>query len=346
MRATTILLLAVVCSARAFAQSADGGVDVADAGVTEDAGTAASATDAGVPLTFLLAGLEANKSAAEYSAGLAQSIAQRLAAAGLDVKTQDDVARVLGVARQQQLAGCTEDSQACMLELGNALGSGYVISGRVDRLGDRYLLNLTVLDLREGAPAMKSHREVEGASELPHAADQIADEIAAHFGFAPRSQPFFSPVDGYGFNLALGLGSELITSIARLAPSLNLELGYRVTKSWAAFLQISAAFTFGSQSEQATIIPGLLGVRYYFRETKSLQPTVGAGLGLLSTIDSLQGKARPSLVLMGGLWWFIVDPIGVGLEANVDVLGLAFEFADTNKSGVNVGLSLAVMYRF
>lgn len=330
------LLVALAWAGSAFAQSADAGV-----AATSDAGTE--------PPIFLFSGLESNKAAAELAPGLGQSLSQRLGADGLKVRTQDDVARILGIERQKQLLGtCSDDSSSCMLELGNALNAGFVVNGRVDRYGDKYTLNVTVLDMKTSAAVLKVRREADGASELPDAADSAADEVAQHFGFGPKTKPFFSPVSGYGFNIALGLGSQLITSIAQLAPLIDLELGYRITRTWALFLKISTAITFATSTEStsATIVPGVIGLRYHFRDNKSLQPTVSTALGISSTIGSFQGKTRPSLVLGGGLWWFIVDPIGVGLEATVDVLGLAFSFANTDKTGIDVGFSLAVMYRF
>jgi hypothetical protein len=341
-----VLLLSLVCTGSAFAQ--DGGVSETDAGVGQtDASTATP--DAGAP-SFLFYGLESNKPAAELSSGLGQSFAQRLAADGLTIETQEDVVRILGLERQKELSGNCSEGSNCMLELGNAMAVGFAINGRVDRYGDRYVFNVNLLDMKANAPVMKVRREVEGASDLPEAVDSAADEIALHFGYGPKSKPFFSPVSLYGFNLALGLGSELITSIAQLAPQVDLELGYRITRTWAIFLKISTLVTFGSASmpdTSATIVPGLIGLRYYFRDNKSIQPTLSTALGIKSTVSSIQGKGtRPSLVLGGGLWWFIVEPIGVGLEASVDVLGLAFGFADTNKTGIDVGFSLAVMYRF
>ncbi len=354
----------------AFAADAGSGALAADAGsgaLAADAGSGALAADAGAVAAgaasptvapaadggtsrlaghpgFVVLRLGSNKPASDYAPALTDKLAQRLVAAGLSVRTQDDISRLLGAERQKELLGCADDGNSCMLELTNALGSRYVVAGRVDRLGDHFLVNVSVTDSVDASVVVNVHREAGEVDDLPGALDQVADDLLAHFGLQ-QSKPFFTPADPMGFNLSLRLGSTLITSIAALAPEVQLELGYRVSRAWAPFLQISAHFTI-DKTTTVQITPGLLGLRYYFREAKSLQPTLGAGLGVVSTIGTFQGTTRPSLVVLGGLQWFVVDRIGVGLEASVDLLGLAFEYADTGKTGLNLGLSLGVMYRF
>ncbi len=320
----------------------DGGVPPSFAGPEADAG---SAPDGGAPPVFVVVKLEANKPAAELAPGLGQTLVHRIAAAGFEVREPEDVARQLGPERQKELNACEGAARACWIGPAAEAGAGFLVAGRLDRFGDRYLLNLTVSDTRDGRIVVQSHQEADEAGELPHALGDASDALLVHFGVKPKPAPTFSPAEPSGVNFRLGVGSQLITSVARLAPVVQMELGYRVMRAWEIFLQLSAAFTFDSTST-VELTPGLLGVRYYFRSGKSLQPTLGTGLGVLSTIGTFEGKTRPSLLVLGGLEWFPIDRLGVGLEASLDLLGLAYDFGNTNKSGVNLGLSLAVMYRF
>jgi len=310
---------------------------------------AARAQDGGVPGQLergkiVVLTLEANKVATELAPGLSQSLTQRFADAHLDVLSQADLAQRLGAERQQVLLGCSDGS--CLAELSGALDAPYLVAGRIDRFGDKEVLNVTLHDARKNVPLLKAHREVESVELLPLAIDEIADELLAPFGVPPRVQVKLADrVSERGINLSAKLGTQLITSLAALAPVIDLELGYRLSLRWALFLQASIGVALGANTT-ATITPGLLGVRYFFRSDRSLQPTLGGGAGILTTVNALQGKTRPSLVALGGLQYFFTSHVSLGAEASLDVLGLAFGFAQSTTPGVSAGLSLSVTYRF
>lgn len=67
---------------------------------------------------------------------------------GLDVISSNEVRSLLGLERQRQLLGCKEDS-ACLAEIGGALGVDYIITGQLGRLGNRYRLDVRLLDARK-----------------------------------------------------------------------------------------------------------------------------------------------------------------------------------------------------
>ena len=312
-------------------------------------GASASGQDAGVPGRLepgkiVVLTLESNAVAAQLAPGLSQSLAQRFADAHLDVLSQADLATRLGAERQQVLLGCSDGS--CLAELSGALDAPYLVSGRVDRFGEKVVLNATLFDARKNVPILKSHREVDSVELLPLAVDELADELLGPFGVPPRVKVTLADrVSERGINLSAKLGTQLITSLAALAPVIDLELGYRLSLRWALFLQASIGVALGANTT-ATITPGLLGVRYFFRADRSLQPTLGGGAGILTTVNALQGKTRPSLVALGGLQYFFTSRVSVGAELSVDLLGLAFGFAQSTRPGVSAGLSLSVTYRF
>ncbi|MBK7861160.1 MAG: hypothetical protein IPJ65_21620 [Archangiaceae bacterium] len=84
-------------------------------------------------------GLSADK-VRVFTAALAQS----LRASGIEVVTSDEIAVLLGAERQRQLLGCSE-SESCLAELGNALGTSATLKGNVARLDAVYQVQLTVL---------------------------------------------------------------------------------------------------------------------------------------------------------------------------------------------------------
>lgn len=79
------------------------------------------------------------------------TLTTEVAAAGhFDVVSSNDVRTLLGVERQRQLMGCGESS--CYTELAGALGSRYVMSGTLAKLGELFELNLQVIDTQSAKP--------------------------------------------------------------------------------------------------------------------------------------------------------------------------------------------------
>lgn len=83
---------------------------------------------------------------------------------GVSVMTDADVAAVVGVERQRQLAGC--DDASCLTEIAGALGVDRVVHGSVGRVGGSLVVNLTSIDPRSGRPvASVSERLKSGGDE-------------------------------------------------------------------------------------------------------------------------------------------------------------------------------------
>lgn len=314
----------------------------------------ASQTDGGTPAqeppTILVQRLSGNEAAGDLVGGLSALLTERVktADASFKIYSQADLERVVSEERQKQLVGCADES--CLIELSDALGARYIISGRVDRFGDRYVLIANIYDKNEAKAGVQSRREVTDPGKLPAALDEVADEVLAPLGVKPRVDTnLANRLDTTGFTLGLKFSTQLVTSIQQLAPGGDLEIGYRITPAVQAFFQISFVTTFNtSQFGSTQLVPGILGARYYFRSGKSFQPYVGAALGLLVTIQSItsKGDTRPALWGHVGISYLFLPWLGVTTDFSVDVLGAAFELADTQKRGVNLALSLGALFRF
>jgi hypothetical protein len=74
------------------------------------------------------------------------------------VVSQRDVTTLLGLERQKQLLGCSDESQSCLAELSGALGARFVISGSIARLGEAWQLTLTTLDTTRTQPLGRATR--------------------------------------------------------------------------------------------------------------------------------------------------------------------------------------------
>jgi hypothetical protein len=81
----------------------------------------------------------------ELGAFYTEHFATALRAHGLPVVTAQEIAALLGIERQKQLLGCTDSTESCMAELGNALGCDLVVRVSVAKLPDAVRANIQVL---------------------------------------------------------------------------------------------------------------------------------------------------------------------------------------------------------
>ncbi len=62
---------------------------------------------------------------------------------GVSLVTDDELKQMVALETQKQLVGCDEDHSSCFAEIAGALGARFVISGRVGRLGEVILVQLS-----------------------------------------------------------------------------------------------------------------------------------------------------------------------------------------------------------
>ncbi len=87
--------------------------------------------------------------------GLTEAVTSELDARGyFDALSSVELATMLGVERQRELLGCSD--QSCITELAGAMGAPYVMSGSITRLGEVYQLSLQVLDTAKAHPVGRS----------------------------------------------------------------------------------------------------------------------------------------------------------------------------------------------
>ena len=83
---------------------------------------------------------------------------------------QSDIVVMLGLERQKQLLGCSDEASSCMAEIGGALNASWILTGALGRVGKRYRIDLKVID---------SHKNVvhARAGETLASADAVLDEL-------------------------------------------------------------------------------------------------------------------------------------------------------------------------
>jgi hypothetical protein len=95
---------------------------------------------------------------------------------GTQVISKDDVASMLGLERTQQMLGCTD--ARCATEVGGAVGADELVSGRIGKVGDTYVLELKRIDVRGGKVLGSSARLIRGQQDaLVEATSGMLDEL-------------------------------------------------------------------------------------------------------------------------------------------------------------------------
>ena len=96
---------------------------------------------------------------------LSENVAAEVAARGFfSPISAREIQTMLGVERQKQLMGCTEDS--CFTELAGSMGARFVLSGSLTQLGSLLQLNLQTIDSQKAQVVGRSTRMAKDASEL------------------------------------------------------------------------------------------------------------------------------------------------------------------------------------
>ena len=110
-----------------------------------------------------------------------EHLAEQLGQRGIRIITPREITALLGMERQRQLTGCSDESNSCMAELGDALGANGIVLGDLARLGDTVELTLKVVsspgNRRLAGFTDRVKRESELFEVLDRAAESIADQL-------------------------------------------------------------------------------------------------------------------------------------------------------------------------
>jgi TolB-like protein len=233
----------------------------------------------------------------ETAALLADAVATEVNTRGFfEPLTAKDVQTLIGLERQKQLLGCSEDSSACLTELAGALGAPNVLSGSIGRLGDAYQLNLQMLDARKAQVVGRSTRI---ARDLDGVRAQIPYAVAEATGTPlppPPSRILPYTLIGAGA-LAIVVGGVLETGAFTRYSEVNDELT-RAETNPSVRLQTREFYVTRDQQIRSQMTLGLLGL--------------GVGVALLGVGIAL----NPADVSAGGgaqKLSFLVGPSGVGV---------------------------------
>lgn len=106
---------------------------------------------AAAPFKAASAGLTVSGMPAERVEFYSEYVAQQMATTGLSVITPKQIATLLGMERQKQLLGCSDQATSCIAELAGALGVDGVVQGEAAKLeSGGFQVSLKVLWSRDG----------------------------------------------------------------------------------------------------------------------------------------------------------------------------------------------------
>jgi hypothetical protein len=96
---------------------------------------------------------------------------------------QKDIAQVLGLERQRQLLGCSDDkNSSCLAELAGALGVDGIVSMTITRSDPYFVATARVVHTRDGSQWVASSQRVKKEGELFDTMDSIATKFRSELG--------------------------------------------------------------------------------------------------------------------------------------------------------------------
>jgi hypothetical protein len=206
------------------------------------------------------------------------------------VVTPKDMAAVLGVEKQRQLLGCSDQSSSCMAELAGALGADGLVMGQLAKVGKSFQVNVKII-AGDGSRTLYVHSskllgsEEDVIEELNQVAPQAIARIRAElFGGAT---PGSAPAEATSVSASSGGSSKW----PRLVPSI---LGVLMVAGSAAAFGFAADFH-GKLTDQ-TAWPTLEPMTAMGYKTNG-ENTLGVGIGL-----AIGGVA----CLVGGVLWYFL----------------------------------------
>jgi TolB-like protein len=94
-----------------------------------------------------------------------------------DVAGQSELLAVLGIERQKQLLGCSDNQGSCLAEIGGALGARWLVMGTVGRFGSKLRLDLKLIDATSGRAVRREGRVLDHDDELFPAVNELLGRL-------------------------------------------------------------------------------------------------------------------------------------------------------------------------
>ena len=148
----------------------------------------------------------------------------------LEVVGQSDVASMLGVERQKQLLGCAES--VCLAALSGALGTPWLVTGSVARLGKAYRLDLKLLQASNGAATWRDGKTTQNDAEVFEVLTAMVKDLVRALDPTAPARVGAAPLVLVIAGAAVAIVGAVFTGLAAADwGSLN-DTGWRASHSW------------------------------------------------------------------------------------------------------------------
>jgi hypothetical protein len=211
---------------------------------------------------------------------LAESLQSELTAIdAFEVISQKDLAAILGLERQKQLASCSEDTE-CVAEIAGELNIERVLMGQVNRVDGHIVLNVSVLDPKKATVVLRVSRTESSFGALDGEARAIAYEVV-------NSDPLFAATP---FEIEYGFGGTMVGVLGDV-DVLGLQIAPGIIAELSARKWVGASLTVLPK-----LIPGArLEGRFYPLTTKRLRVWLEAGVTAFSVAVGPRGGAGAAI---------------------------------------------------
>jgi hypothetical protein len=310
------------------------------------------------PVRVIVPDLEAQGVEAELAATLTGVVVTRLGQVKeASVLSRGDLGRLLDQEQLRQLVGCAGDAQ-CAFGAAEQVDAARLVWGRVGRVGERWVVTLSLLDAHQSTALRRVTREATSAELLVEATAQATDAL-----WLDTSMPIEGCVGCGGeptsFALALKLGNNFMTlfeeglNVSLIGPSFDLEIGYHVSDH--VVVALASGMSFGSSTDQSTdedtsfqVVPLDLGARWHFDgDGARVYAGGGLGIGFVRTVfggESDLGTAF-SARLQLGLAYTLSGSVSALLEGTYDITAASTD--DLRSRPLNgAALKLGIAYGY
>jgi len=97
----------------------------------------------------------------------------------IQLTTEQEISALLSFDRQRSMLGCSNDS--CLAEIGGALGVARLTVGTLNRLGESWLINLKLVDVKRARTVSQADRRLRGGT-IDDVLDALPGLVAEAFG--------------------------------------------------------------------------------------------------------------------------------------------------------------------
>ncbi len=213
---------------------------------------------------------------------------------GYRILAWDDVTNMLEHQAGKQALGCEDDE--CLAEIGGALGVDYILAGDIGSIGDRFLMNLKLININRAATERRASTIVEGNIGL------LMDRLPAMVGEIleiETQQKIPEVVIDQTLELSKEPNSMQLTPIDQPETRegrvrFSLGAGFNFSQGWYHF----ADYTNTIQSYGFSVSPGLK----FSRSRLNLELTIVGGENVM---DGYIEVPTHTFTAGGGLVWYL-----------------------------------------